>query len=317
MAQTKVKLIIADTLITLESRFPLEKINKGEKNYQFAERFNSFLYQGNKNTDILIDIEIVDKLPQPKKIPPLFVARYPHDKIENWNLFKKGDIYIYTTPRENKPEVVFINKTFDRVTAYLLPNNKKGSVWNFLDIIYDFLQVLLINYFAQRKSGIFIHAMGIRDLDRKGFLFAGRSGYGKSTSARIWYKHSRAMVLNDDRIVVRKIRGKFVIYGSPWYGDFRNHLTFHMESAPLHKLFFIYHSSKNNARLLSSKEAFMLLYPTIFSTFWDKGRLDNIISFCQDLVNNVECLHLGFVKDKSLIGFVRNVDNNLKRGQRR
>lgn len=314
MVQAKVKLIIADTLVTLESRFPLEKINKGEENYQFAQRFNSFLYQGNKNTDILINIEIVDKLPQPKKVPTLFVGRYPHDRIENWRLFKKGNIYIYTTPRENKPQAMFVNNTFDRVTAYLLPNNKKGSIWNFLDIIYDFLQVLLINYFAQRKSGIFTHAMGIRDLDGRGFLFAGRSGYGKSTSARIWHKHSRAMVLNDDRIVVRKIRGKFLIYGSPWYGDFRNYLTFQMESAPLRKLFFIYHSSKNKVRPLSSKEAFMCLYPAIFPTFWDRRCLENIISFCQNLVNNVECLHLGFVKDKSLIGFVRNIDNNLKRG---
>lgn len=168
--------------------------------------------------------------------------------------------------------------------------------------------------FCPEEIRYFCSCDGDKGFRRKGLLFAGRSGYGKSTSARIWDEHSRAAVLNDDRVIVRKVRGKFLIYGSPWYGDFRNHLSFRMDSAPLDKFFFISHSPKNNARLLSSKEAFMALYPTIFPTFWDRECLGNIISFCQDLVNNVECLHLGFVKDESLIGFVRNIDNNLKRG---
>lgn len=104
MAQTKVKLIIADTLITFKSRFPLEKINKGEENYQFARRFNSFLYQGDRNTDILIDVEIVDNLPQPKNIAPLFVARYAHDKRENWRLSKKGISTYISLPARINPK---------------------------------------------------------------------------------------------------------------------------------------------------------------------------------------------------------------------
>jgi hypothetical protein len=307
MAQTKVKLIIADTLITLESRFPLEELNREEKNSQFTERFNNFFYKGNKKSDILIDIEVVNKLPRPKDFHTLFITYHPEDKIENWRILRRGNTYAYISPVKNKRQVMFINGTFNKVKAYLLPKKKKGFVWDIADIIYDFLQVLLINYFAQRKSGIFAHAVGIKDLDRRGFLFAGRSGCGKSTSARIWHKYSKAMVLNDDRIIVRKLNGKFFIHGSPWHGDFNDYLASHIEPSLLYKLFFIYHSPINKTRSISPPEAFGRLYPAIFPTFWDKGCLGNIISFSEDLIENVPCYSLGFVNNKKVIEFVRKI----------
>jgi hypothetical protein len=167
--------------------------------------------------------------------------------------------------------------------------------------------VLLINYFAQRNAGIFTHAIGIRELDGKGLLFAGKSGSGKSTTARLWYKHSKAMVLNDDRIIIRKLKDKFFIYGSPWHGAFSDYLISRIESAPLEKLFFIYRAPKNTVRQIPKKEAFNLLYPTLFPTFWDKGCLENIVSFCQDLIKKTPCYKLGFVNDNRIIRFVRTI----------
>ncbi len=206
---------------------------------------------------------------------------------------------------------MLVNKTFDKVTAYLLPKQNKGLVWNITDIIYDFLQVLLINYFAQRNSGIFTHSVGIKDVDGKGLLFAGKSGAGKSTTARLWHKHSKAMVLNDDRIIVRKVNGKFFIHGSPWHGEFSDYLGSRIETALLKKLFFIHHSPKNIATQIPPKPAFNLLYPALFPTFWDKECLENIAAFCDDLVKNVSCFNLGFAKDKSVIGFVRKQKQEL------
>ena len=173
------------------------------------------------------------------------------------------------------------------------------------DIIYDFLQVLLINYFALHKKEIFVHSIGVKDLDGKGLLFAGKSGAGKSTTAKLWHKYSKAMVLNDDRIIVRKLNGKFFIYGAPWHGEFSDYLYSKIESAPLEKLFFIYHATHNTIRQISQKEAFNWLYPALFPTFWDKGNLENIVSFCQDLLRNVACYRLGFVNNKKIIEFVR------------
>lgn len=157
-------------------------------------------------------------------------------------------------------------------------------MWNIIDIIYDFLQVLLINYLAYRNQGIFTHSAGIKDLDGSGLLFAGKSGAGKSTTARLWHKHSKARVLNDDRIIIRKLNGKFFIYGSPWHGEFSDYLSSEVESACLKKIFFIRHFSKNIAIQVLPKQAFILLYPVLFPAFRDKNCLENIAVFCDDLI---------------------------------
>jgi hypothetical protein len=64
---------------------------------------------------------------------------------------------------------------------------------------------------------------------------------------------------------------------------------------------------RNRVRQIFEKEAFNLLYPALFPTFWDKECLENIVSFAQDLLNSVPCYSLGFVNDKRVIGFVRKV----------
>lgn len=308
-----VKLQIAGVIIQMHSKYEVglkDDVSASDKktsDNEPGERYKNFLYKGEREPDIKIKVELVKKLPDTKRIKSIFITTHFQDGSENWRLLRRNGGFIYKSPVESKKVYATINRTFDRTTIYLLPKKEKGYVWNIADIIYDFLQVLLINYLAQRNDGIFTHAFGVRDLDRKGLLFAGKSGCGKSTTARFWHKHSKAMVLNDDRIIVRKFNGKFFIHGSPWHGEFSDYLASRIESAPLKKLFFIHHSPKNIARQISEKRAFSLLYPALFPTFWDKEYLENVASFCQDLVKKVPCYSLGFVNDKKVIGFVRSL----------
>lgn len=303
--KTKSKLRIADTIIEMRSRFPLEQLTETERKDQVSERFDNFFYDGSKSPDITIDIDIVDKLPEIGKAEVLFITTHFQDGSENWRLLKKGVSYIYKCPLKDKTQLMLVNKNFNRVRAYLLPKIHKGKVWNSTDIIYDFLQVLLINYFAQRQEGIFVHSIGVKDLDGRGLLFAGKSGTGKSTTARLWHKHSKAIVLNDDRIIVRKRNNKYVMYGCPWHGEFSDYLASRIGSAPLEKFFFIYHAKENTTKKIAQKEAFSYLYPALFPTFWDKKCLENIVSFSHNLVAKAPCYKLGFVNNKKVIDFVR------------
>ncbi len=197
----KVKLKIADIVIILKSRFPQEDFSGPDAEAAFSQRFKNFLYNGNRKSNIVINVEIVNKLPRPRRIKSLFIVYHPTEG-KNWRLSRKGEGYIFRNFAQNKEQVMVINRAFDRVNAYLLPKKDNRFVWDFTDIVYDFLQVLLINYFAQRGAGIFIHGVGIKDVDGRGYVFAGKSGAGKTTTAKIWYRHSRAKVLNDDRIIV-------------------------------------------------------------------------------------------------------------------
>jgi hypothetical protein len=202
---------------------------------------------------------------------------------------------------------MWVNRNFDDVDAVLLIKKKEAPAWDTTDIIYDFLQVLLLHFFALRKSAILAHAVGVKDVNGQGILFAGESGAGKSTLAKIWRYHSQAAIINDDRIFVRKTGSRFVIHGTPWHGEFDDYLESRRESAPLKAIFIIHHSPENTVRKLTEKEAFKMLYPALFPTFWDQACLNQIVLLTLRILYQVPCFSLGFVKDEKIIDFVRAV----------
>lgn len=305
--KTKIRFNIADIIIEMYSRFGLEPLTAKKMNEMTGERFKNFLYKGRKNPNIKIEVEIVDKLPNTCKAKKLFVTRHYQSGRENWRLLKRGNLYVYKCALKHKRQLILVNERFNRCRAYLLPKNDRPGAWSALDLIYDFLQILLINYFALRKTGIFVHAVGLRDTDGRGLLFAGKSGSGKSTSAMVWHEHSQATVLNDDRIILRRQNNEFFIYGSPWHGTFDDYLSTSRGRARLDKLFFIYHYRQNKAEKLDSKMALSMLYPQLFPTFWDKQSLDNIMTLAMDAVQSAPCYRLGFMRNKKIIDFVRGI----------
>lgn len=316
----KISLKIADVVIEMRSKFFLEPFDfKNRMDF----RYRNFLYRGKRVPDIKIDVDIVEKLPQFLDAKNVFVTYHFQDGSENWRLLKKGSYFIYKSPLEDKRQAMVVNKYFNRVNAYLLPKKEtqvfdkkqkrlikkhKGYLWNISDIIYDFLQVLLINYLAiTKKDGIFTHGMGVKDINKNGLLFAGKSESGKSTLAKIYHKYSKALVLNDDRIIVRKMHNDFYIYGSPWHGDFSDYLDSHIERAKLQEIFFLQKSKDNSIKNISSSKAFKLLYPAMFPTFWDRQGTEVITMLLSDLLSRISCFRLKFRKDKSIIGFMRKI----------
>jgi hypothetical protein len=302
-----VSLKLADVIITFQSKFPHMRPGKGELKYFFVQRYKPLVYRGRKTADILIDVHVVNKLPCPAGIKELFAAYHPDQRNANWRLSLYRGRYIYSCPLKEKEQIVFVNRRFNRCRAYLLVKKEIGSSWDVGELIYDFLQVLLVNYLAQRRTGIIAHAVAIKDTDGCGRLFAGKSGAGKSTTARIWRAHTRASVLNDDRVLIRKKKSGFFIYGSPWHGEFSDFLETCGEAALLDKVFFIYHAKKNTAKKISSLMALRHLYPSIIPCFWDKKLTANIIDFCGALAQEVSCWHFGFVNDKRAVSFIRGM----------
>ena len=310
MKTVRIKLKIAGILISLESDFPLQKLTRKEKGSLVQDRFQDFFSKSKRRADIVIDIKIVDKLPRIPKATKLFIMYRPPDKTINWQFLQRNNGYIYKDNVMQQRQVMFINKSFDRVNAYLLHKKVNTHAWYPTEIIYDFLQIFLIHYLAQRDLGIFVHSMGIRDASGRGVIFAGKCGSGKSTLARIWHNSNSSKVLNDDRIVIRKIKGKFFIYGVPWHGEFTDYLNSRAIRAGLFRLFFIRHSRINCVRQLSEAEIFSFLYPTVFPTFWNKNGLGNIVSCCRDIIKNISCFDLGFAKDKMIVDFITRFNRN-------
>jgi hypothetical protein len=294
-----VKFKIADIVFKLTSRYPV--IFKDNREL-YLRKYGNFIYRGKQNSAINISVDVVEKFPffPGKKV---FAVYEDGGDEERWRLWENKNEYVYHCPIPERESMAFVAKDFSSARAYVPPFEGRFA-WDIKDILYDLMQVMLINYFAYNKNGLILHAAAVKD-GRQAIVFAGKSGNGKSTTARLWHRYSKAVVLNDDRVIVRKTAKDFFAYSGPWHGEFGNSVEAFPNQARLCGLFVLEHAKKNFCCTLPREEAFRTLYPTLFSVFWNRLLMDNTLSLCEELIDTAAVSRLGFVKDKNIISFVR------------
>ncbi len=301
----EIRLKIADTIIQISSGHPLADLNAQEKRERVEYRFDNFIYRGKANPDIRIRLSIRKALPWVKETLASYRTYHFQDASLNWSMAERKGGFIFQCPLKNHELSAFSNSRFSEVRMFQLPKPGKGFVWELKDVTDIFLEILMINFLARHAKGVLAHGVGIRDCNGAGLLFCGRSGAGKTTTAKIWFANTKAMVLNDDRIIVRKKAKRFFIYPTPWHGEFYRNLSRPLRPARLEQVCFIYHGAKNIALSIRPEKSFGLLYQTIFPPFWKKKLLENTVVFCNDMVQQISCLRMGFKKNKRVINFVR------------
>lgn len=90
------------------------------------------------------------------------------------------------------------------------------------------------------------------------YLFTAKSGTGKSTHVRLWRKMlgDRAVMVNDDKPLIRLKDGMAVVYGTPWDG--KHHLSTNI-SMPLKSIAVLKRGEKNSIVPLGIKESLPML----------------------------------------------------------
>lgn len=67
--------------------------------------------------------------------------------------------------------------------------------------------------------GIFFLHSAVVEFDKKGYIFTGKSGAGKSTHAGLWEEFiPGATIINGDKPFIKKEADGFYAYGNPWAG---------------------------------------------------------------------------------------------------
>ncbi|MDI6688093.1 MAG: hypothetical protein QME06_07740 [Desulfobacterales bacterium] len=220
-----------------------------------------------------------------------------------WSLYRidgQDAIVLGATPPGAVPyKIALFHKDKKQITLYSKEERPSSGLFpNPLE--YPLSEVLMICLLALGR-GLMVHACGIDD-DGRGYLFAGNSTHGKSTMAQIW--KDQALVLNDDRIVLRHRDGRFWMYGTPWHGDYT---SVSPQGVPLHKIFFLHHGEKNSAVPRRSAEAVSILLTRAFPPLWDKKGMDYTLGLLDRMASKLPCFELDFLPDKRIIDFVRNV----------
>ena len=103
------------------------------------------------------------------------------------------------------------------------------------------------------EDTLMIHGSSVA-VDGKAYLFSAASGTGKSTHARLWRETfgERAVMINDDRPLLKITEEQILVYGSPFNG--KHELSTNC-CVPLQGIAKLERGEENSIRRMSSSEA--------------------------------------------------------------
>ena len=95
-------------------------------------------------------------------------------------------------------------------------------------------------------------------VDGQGYLFTAKSGTGKSTHTRLWREvfGERAVMVNDDKPILRFTPDGALVYGTPWNGK---HCLGENICVPLKAVCILERGEENRIRAVTPKEALLML----------------------------------------------------------
>ena len=219
-----------------------------------------------------------------------------------WAIFENKNQFIYewikpNPPFENIGLKVIAKEDHSHLDIFHDDNDEKlfneGSLHSLAMFPTD--QIWLGRVLAHR-NGCIIHSLGaIRN--NHGYLFVGHSDAGKSTMAKMLMKD--AVILCDDRNVIRKMENRYNAYGTWSHGDVP---LVSSSSAPLRAIFFLKQSKdsrilavEENSTIIRSLLA-CLIRPLGTDEWWHQS-----IDFIIDVAKNIPCLTLEFNKSGDIV----------------
>lgn len=293
--QNRISIQVAGIVVTLTSEYPLADI-------RLEESYGQFLSMGEPEVTIRVHYG---------ELPAVAFRREDllFDSGGQWSLYRDSDTRIFRLKgglaypfayqiaifREDFCDGDSYNKWPVTVQGSVLPSRPLPN-----PLAFPLSEVLMICLLAQGR-GMLVHACGIIDGER-GYLFAGNSTHGKSTIARLW--KDEALILNDDRIVIREKEGHFWMYGTPWHGAFD---VVSPQGVPISKIFFLRHGAENFAVPQRGAQASTMLLTRSFPPFGDREGMQYTLGLCHRVTKEIPCYELGFVPDQSAVDFIRGL----------
>ena len=160
------------------------------------------------------------------------------------------------------------------------------------------LDELLVTHYLSLGRGVELHACGLVGADGDTFLFSGHSGAGKSTTTRLWTRQVPVEVLSDDRIIVRKVNGQFLMHGTPWHGEAAYASP---KQAPIRRIFLLEHGVGNRIERISRSAAVGELLARSFVPFYQPRFVEPVLALLEELVELVPCYRFQFLPDRTAV----------------
>ncbi|MGE0452510.1 MAG: hypothetical protein AB7O37_05060 [Vicinamibacteria bacterium] len=223
---------------------------------------------------------------------------------------RRGLLYLFRSPAfdPNPFKAVWVDARMRRGVLYAPPLRRPRLPPFPLDYPLD---ELLFDRRLAAGGGLMMHACGLVQ-DGRALLFAGISGAGKSTTARLWHRlRPGTPILSDDRVMLRPRGGGFRAYGTPWHGDGG---FGHPLDAPLGAVFLIRHARRSRARRLAPAEAAARIFARSFTPPWDRRLVARALASAARVALRTPCYDFGVRPDASAIAAALEAFRSAGRG---
>ena len=173
-----------------------------------------------------------------------------HDLCQNYRTeVEKWDIMIVTTQSDIDVEKEIARK--EDCLEGLAPRSFTDGYLETLATYRKIARELLMD------NILLFHGSCI-SVDREGYLFTAKSGTGKSTHTRLWREllKNRAVMVNDDKPLLKVEKHLVTAYGTPWDG--KHHLSNNI-AVRLKAICILERGVVNEICQISPKEAFPML----------------------------------------------------------
>lgn len=143
---------------------------------------------------------------------------------------------------------------------------------------------------------VLFHGSAI-SVDGAGYLFTAKSGTGKSTHVRLWreYLGKRAVMVNDDKPLIRVTEDGVIVYGTPWDGK---HRLSNNIAVPLKAICILERTKENAIRRITREEALPMLIQQTYRPA-DPVALAKTLTLIDRLGGRVKLYRLGCNMDIS------------------
>jgi hypothetical protein len=191
---------------------------------------------------------------------------------------------------------LLVTKDFSFVHLFLNREYASG-IERVCALEYPADELLVTNWLAQGR-GVEVHGCGLVDGGTGGHLFLGHSEAGKSTTTLLWKSAREALVLSDDRIILRDYDKEIWMHGTPWHGEagFAS-----PDKAKIHRIFVLEHGEANEIVPLTSSQAVGELFARSFPPFHSREPLAATLGYLERIVNSTKCYRFRFRPDRSAV----------------
>jgi hypothetical protein len=197
----------------------------------------------------------------------------------------KKDKESYLIQRIDNPFIARLNKDLRKLEVTM-----RESQYCF----DSFLRVLFIVLLAE-DGGLLLHACSIDDKGR-GRVFFGPSEAGKTTIARL---AGGARVLSDELSIIRPYRGKYFIYGTPFWGEFKTDENNNNYKVELKGLYSLVKDSITGISPIEKVAAIQKLFRCVLYFGNVTEISESILESCVSLAEKVPVYNLNFRQDTS------------------